>query len=195
MDGFAVQFLPPRECEHPLGESRAALGTLRCVIQQRHELRVIWQTFAHEFKTAEHRHQKVVEIMRDAASKVADRFHLLRLVERRAGLVEFYLGFPPFADVLGDLGKAEQRAGFIPQRIDDDMSPKAAAVLADTPAFFLEFSFAFRCLQRTLWLAGGAIPVGIKLRKMPADDLSRAVTLDALRAEIQLATLPSGSSI
>src|SRR5665213_2539411 len=72
------------------------------------------------------------------------------------------------------------------------MSPKTAAVLADTPAFFLEFAFAFRGLQRPLRLTGGAILIGIKLREMPADDFLRKIALDTLRTEIPVGDVALG---
>ena len=45
------------------------------------EARIVGQPLPQEAEVPEHRHQKVVEIVRDAAGELSDGFHLLRLPE------------------------------------------------------------------------------------------------------------------
>ena len=96
------------------------------------------------------------------------------------------LGFrlPALAEIARDLGVADQRAGRAADRVDDDMGPEAAAVLAHAPALGLELAGLARRRQRTGGKAGRAILRRIELREMPADDLWRLVSLEALRAGV-----------
>ena len=66
----------------------------------------------------------------------------------RAFCVSLALG-----DVARDLGEADERAGFVADRIDHDTGPEPRAVLAHAPAFLLEPPFAPRGVERVLRLA------------------------------------------
>src|SRR5450631_4283319 len=57
-------------------------------------------------------------------------------------LHERLLGFSTFGQVARDFGIADGLARRLADRIDDHGSPKACAVLADTPAFAFELAFA-----------------------------------------------------
>jgi hypothetical protein len=56
-----------------------------------------------------HRHQKVVEVARNSAGQMANRFHFLRLIKSLAGLVESQLSFLALGNVPGDFGEAKFR--------------------------------------------------------------------------------------
>ena len=67
--------------------------------------------FADELEAAHHGHQQVVEIVRDAAGELADRFHLLGLEELLAGTLELdptglegLFGAAALAEIARDLG-------------------------------------------------------------------------------------------
>ena len=178
MDGLGVQLLPPRKGEHALGQHGATLGTLNGILEERLEFRIVGQALAHQFETAEHRHQEIVEVMGDAAGQVPDRLHLLRLQERLAGLLQLLLRLFALGDVSGDLRVSNDRARIVADRVDDDVRPKARSILAYAPAFILEPSFALGGVEGVLRIAGRAILIGIELREVLADDLVREIALD-----------------
>ena len=127
------------------------LRTLNRVFKQRHEFRIIGQAFAHQFEAADHGHQKVVEIVGDAAGELPYRLQLLRLKQGLASFFEFLLSFLSLGDIAGDLGEAKQLAGSESDGIDDDIGPKTGAVLADAPALLLELAFALSRSQALGW--------------------------------------------
>ena len=184
VDRLLLQVLAPREGEHALGQRRAALRALHGVVEQRHQLGIVRQPLAHQLEAAEHRHQQIVEVVRDAAGELADRIHLLRLEQRLAGLLEPLLRLAALGDVARDLGEADDLAAIVADGIDDDMRPEAAAVLAHAPAFLLEAALAPGGVERLLRLAVAAVLLGVELREVAADDLVRQVALDPLRAGI-----------
>ena len=83
-----AQFLAAGEGQHAAGQRDAALGALHGVVEQPDGLVVVGNAFADELEAAHHGHQQVVEIVRDAAGELADRFHLLGLEELLAGTLE-----------------------------------------------------------------------------------------------------------
>ena len=87
---------------------------------------------------------------------VGDALH--QQPELLLALPERLLGGLAFGQVARDLGKADQLAGRLADRIDDDVGPEARAVLADAPAFALELAFARGGLQRPRRQAGLAGP-------------------------------------
>ena len=89
MDCFDVQFLSSREGEHPLGQGGSPLGSQNGIVYECREFFVAWHTLAHQFKTAEHCHQQIVEIVGDAAGQVSDGFHFLGLNQRLARFSSF----------------------------------------------------------------------------------------------------------
>ena len=93
-------------------------------------------------------------------------------------------GRPAFGQVARDLGKPDDLAGGPADRIDDHGSPKARAVLADTPAFVLEFSFSNGSLKGPGRKAGFLVFLAVEPREVLTDDLSRCVALETLRARI-----------
>src|SRR5688500_5671545 len=91
---------------------------------------------------------------------------------------------PALGKVARDLREAEQLAVVVAQRGDHHVRPEARAVLAHAPALVLEAPFGHRGAQLVV---GPALVHGvarIEGGKVPADDLARAVALDALGAGV-----------
>ena len=97
----------------------------------------------------------------------------------------------PRCHVARHLGEAAQPAVRVAQRRDRHVGPEAAAVLAHAPAFGPEAAFALRAAQALLRLAGVTVLWRIEQRDRPADDLARAVALDALRAVVPADDAPA----
>jgi hypothetical protein len=82
VEAFRAEILPPREGQHPLGESRTALCPLQGVVDQAMQGGIIRHPAPQQSEAAHDRHQEIVEIMGDAPGELADRLKLLRLPER-----------------------------------------------------------------------------------------------------------------
>ena len=104
--------------------------------------------------------------------------------EAALALAQRLLGRHPFGDVAGDLGKADQAALAVADRLDDGVRPEAAAVLADPPPFGLEMPFRLRLPEGVRRPAGGLVLGHEELREMLADDLARPIALELLRAGV-----------
>jgi hypothetical protein len=91
------QILLPRERQQALRQRRAAFRALQRAVDQPMQARIVGDALAQQIEIAHHRHQQIVEIMRDAAGELADRLHLLRLPQLLLG---------PFAgrDLLHQIG-------------------------------------------------------------------------------------------
>ena len=88
--GSGLQRLPAREGQQLLRQLRAALGArAACVLDQRWQSRgsSAWRLRSSSRLLDDHR-QQVVEVVGDAAGELADRLHLLRLEQGRAGLFQ-----------------------------------------------------------------------------------------------------------
>lgn len=80
------QILLPRERQQALGQRRATLGALQGAVDQAMQARIVGKPFTQQVEIAHHRHQQIVEIMRNAAGELADGLHLLRLAQLLLGL-------------------------------------------------------------------------------------------------------------
>ena len=83
VDRLGLQRLRAREGEQAPGQRRGAVGAFRRIVDVA-RARVagsLSQTALGEFQPAENDRQHIVEIMRDAAGQLADRFHLLHLAQ------------------------------------------------------------------------------------------------------------------
>ena len=87
-------------------------------------------------------------------------------------------------EIARHLGEAEQPAGVVAHRGNDDARPEARAVFAQPPALLLEAALARRHLQLPLRLAALDLLRRVEAREMLADDLGGGVALDALRAGV-----------
>src|SRR5579872_918547 len=85
--------------------------------------------------------------------------------------------------VAGHFGEAKQSA--IPaDRVDQHLRPEQGAILADTPALGGEAAGFRRCLQGTVWDAGGAVLFGVEAGEVLPDDFVGRIALDVLGARI-----------
>ena len=75
---------------------------------------VLRQVRAQQFDVADDHGQDVVEIVRDAAGQLADRFHLLRTEQRLARLLECLPRLTQFGDVVRDAEHADDFALPVP---------------------------------------------------------------------------------
>src|SRR5439155_9925985 len=87
-------------------------------------------------------------------------------------------------EIAGNLREAAQTAVGTAHGSDDDVGPEARAVLANTPAFVLEATLFGGRLELELRPAARQGLERIEHGKVLAQDLLRAVTLDALRAGV-----------
>ena len=116
--------------------------------------------------------------MGDTAGQFADGVHLLALEDRLARLLQCLGRLAPFGEVAGDLGKAQQFAGRIADRIDHDAGPETGAILADAPALRLEPAFALGGVERTGGEAGHAVFLRIEAGEILTHNLFGAVALE-----------------
>ncbi len=93
-------------------------------------------------------------------------------------MLEFFLGQALLGDVAGHLGEAEQPAGLVVDRIDQDVGPEPLAVLAHALGFAGKLALAERRGQGPGRGAGFAVLGRVEQREMPADDLAGGVALD-----------------
>src|SRR4029079_9928874 len=93
---------------------------------------------------------------------------------------------PPLTDVAGDLGKAEEFAALVANRVDDHARPKMRSVLAHAHAHALGFDApsARGSFEDGRGQTGLAVVTGEELAEMLAADLVRGVALEALSAGI-----------
>src|SRR5579875_2585587 len=77
-------------------------------------------------------------------------------------------------------------------RMDNDISPKPACVLANAPAFNLAFAGASCLLQHARGKAGQSILLRIEDGEMAADDLIGGVALDSLSAGVPAGDIALG---
>lgn len=85
---LGLQRLAAGECQQPRGQPSAAFHRAQRTGGQPLQPRVIFPAFGDEVQIAGNDGQQVVEIMRHAARELADRLHLLRLVELRLALAQ-----------------------------------------------------------------------------------------------------------
>ena len=104
--------------------------------------------------------------------------------EMLLALPERGLGGVPLGEVARDLGIAEEGAVLIADRVDEDMGPHQASVLADAPSLLLESPLGRGDLQRAAGKIGGPVVVGVEPREMLADDLRVGIAFEALGAAI-----------
>jgi hypothetical protein len=129
-------------------------------------------------------HHQVVEVMRDAATELSDGLHALGHGKLLLCLAQDALCFHPLGDVSRHLGKANELARFIADRIDDHGGPEARSVLAHAPALGVEPSLPRRRGERDRRAVRRTVLLGIEAAEMLPDDLGVLVALDALGARV-----------
>ena len=155
----------------------AALGALHGVVDQPRELADRRGTrLLHQLEAAEDRHQQIVEVVRDAAGQLADRFHLLRLEQRLARLLERALR-PRCRSVMSRVILAKPISSPSSSRIGSitTWAQKRVPSLRTRQPSLLEPALALaRSASACAGSAGGAVLGGVEAREVLADDLRRA---------------------
>ena len=78
LDRLHILRTPPREGEELAGELRPQLGGVLCLLDQYSKVLPL-ELILHQLQVTGNDGKQVIEVMRDAARQLADRFHLLRL--------------------------------------------------------------------------------------------------------------------
>ena len=113
-------------------------------------------------KVAEHNHQEIVEVVRDAAAELADRLHFLCGGKLLLYLLQQALCLHPFGDIARDLGKAYELTTLIADWIYYDECAKSASVLSHAEAFGFESAVAHRAFQRPCRHTSVAVFLGVE---------------------------------
>ena len=91
------------------------------------------------------------------------------------------------AQIASDLCEADQLAGFVTDRIDDDAGPESRPVLADSPALCLEPPFVPGSLESDARNLRLPVLLGVEAREMLTHDLVGGIALESLGAGIPAA--------
>ena len=139
VERLRIERLLTRKGQQPLGQrlgaARAAHGVVGRSLKPRDVDFAAAQVALQGFEVADDDGEKIVEVMGDAARELSDALHLL-------GLPRALFGRALFREIPCDLGKPEQLAFCILDRVDDDARPEPAFVLADAPSLGFVFSGA-----------------------------------------------------
>ena len=130
--------------------------------------------------------------MRDAAGQLADGLHLAGLEQLLAGAVEHLLRLALGRDIAGDLGEADQPAGIVADRLDDEARRETAAVLAHPQAVRLDLALFGRLAQRLRRHIGTPVFLGIEAGEMSSDDFAGLIALDPFGATVPGGDQPLG---
>src|ERR1700733_6277153 len=120
--------------------------------------------------------------MRGAAGELADRLHFLRLTQ--SGFRSAALG-----DVPRNFGVTHQTSVAM-DGVDDDVGPKTAAILAQTPPLRFQSALPSRGAKPRGRNSSRPVLLGIKTLEILADDFRRFVALDAFRTRISTHDAP-----
>src|SRR4029077_1127190 len=88
--------------------------------------------------------------------------------------------------------EANEPASLISKRSDGYTGPEFRSVVAQAPTFFFESPFFFRNFEFAARLARPQIFLGIKTRKVPANNFRCLVALESLGTSIPGADVPFG---
>ena len=117
VDRFRIQRPAAREGQQVPGEAGAAGDGAAHRLEHARTRRPAAGALEQLQAAGEHREQ-VVEVVRDAAGQLAERFHLLRLAQRRFGLAQPLLIAQALGHVVDELIGADAIAVAIPQRVE-----------------------------------------------------------------------------
>ena len=85
---FRLQFLPPSESKHALGQRRAPLRALYCVVQKAMNFRIIRDALANKFDAADDCHKQIIEVVCNAPGELTNGIHLLETEAVPRGLFQ-----------------------------------------------------------------------------------------------------------
>src|SRR4051812_9142620 len=86
------------------------------------------------FRMPAHDHQQIVEVVRDAASELADGFHLLHLRELFARALKRALGLALFGDILAHAEQPGGTSGIVLDDLDTSLQVSHLAAWANDAA-------------------------------------------------------------
>ena len=134
IDRLGIERLLAGEGEQPLRQRFRAPCAAHGVLGRAPQPSAVGAVFAQvtlkRFEIADDDGEEIVEVVGDAAGELTDAFHFLRLAKPLVGRA-------PFGQVARDLGKSDDLALRVPDRVDHDAGPEPASILADPPAFRL----------------------------------------------------------
>ncbi len=145
-------------------------GPLARAMNQLHMLvkRIVRRHFLHrQLRQAQDRHQRVVEIVRDAAGQSADRFHLLQLMDFLLCVAAAAFGRPLVRDVGADPDRATGRILGIEQNAAAQLQEPLDSVVGAHDAELIDAGVA-RAVA-----AGPALKAGHKARAIVGVDNAR----------------------
>jgi hypothetical protein len=160
VDGLRIDILPPGEAQELAGQASSpprgrfdrfngAQGFFVAGI------------FLQDLGAAADHHEKVVEVMGNAAGQLPQRIELLGFGKLLLHALQLERSFAPLGDVPRDLGKADQPAVLL-DGVDDDAGPEERAVLADAPAFLFVTAVLPCDAEGARGLAVGLVGRGVK---------------------------------
>ena len=168
--------------EQLLGQAGAALRAVADAIEHPPDLVLIIDVAQRQFAGAEDRRQQIVEVVSKASGQLTERFHLLRPEQLLPRFLEAKPGLALFGHVAGDLGEADQFAGLVLDRVDDDACPELCPVLAHAPPLGFVPAGRPRRFERAFGNAGFEVLRGVEAAEMLADNLVGRIAFDTLRA-------------
>jgi hypothetical protein len=127
----------------------------------------------------DHGRKDVVQIVCDAASELANGFHLLCLRQSLARPFQFFPCLDVFGHIAGHLDEPNETPVCLKERVDHDVRPEVAAILAHTKLLPLVFPFAQSGLKRLPRLPALAVFRRVEAIEVATDDLLSLVALDA----------------
>src|SRR3954468_13932882 len=86
------------------------------------------------FRMPAHDHQQIVEVVRDAAGELTDRFHFLHLRELFARALKRALGLALFGDILAHPEQPRRPSGIVLDDLDASLQVSHLAARADNSA-------------------------------------------------------------
>jgi hypothetical protein len=122
--------------------------------------------------------------MGNAAAQLADGFQLLGDDKLILNLPQAILSLFSLGNIAGHLGEADEIAAIVINAVDDNGSPKRAAIFADSPALRFKAALLGGLGESPIGDAGLAVLLGVKDAEMLSDNAGRCITLDMLRSRI-----------
>jgi hypothetical protein len=127
LDDLSIHMPSTRKGQKLIGELRSEYGRVLRLLEQQLVLVPI-QLLIQEFKIAGNDQQQVVEVVRDTASELTDRLHLLGLRQAPFALAQRLLNVLTVTQVMDHTGKIPPAVGR--ELTDREMQRKGRAVLA-----------------------------------------------------------------
>ena len=178
-----VERLASRERQELTRQALAAIGG-RMHRVDRLQMLGIGQSAAQKLRVTADDHQEIVEVVRNAARQLAERFHLLRLRELLLRPLERCLRLPSLGNVACNIDEPDEGARLVANRLDDGARPEQTLVAPYAPAFDGAFALVGGHMERARGLATELLLLGVEPAEMLPDDFRRGVLVNALRPHV-----------